>query len=187
VSIALFVVRYGLSSLIEILDKIQPKILEMVIKSVWIPYARKVEDLLSRRILTMGMIRMITDPKFMQQEELMKSFPRMLELVIEIFEIKPQKPLTTEEECALRIETLEDQGFGAKFTALTYAKPTPFDITSTMGDPRRLLVSSVAQLLNNNKERIRQLAMALDQKYVKVFNQYSQEFSVGFDIPIGEW
>jgi len=95
--------------------------------------------------------------------------------------------LTTEEECTLRIESLEDQGFGAKFTALSYAKPTQFDITSTMGDPRRLLVSNVAQLLNNNKERIRQLSKALDAKYVKVFNQYSQEFSVGFDIPLGDW
>ncbi|ETO08199.1 hypothetical protein RFI_29189 [Reticulomyxa filosa] len=166
VCLSLFVLRNGFSLLQEILDQIQPKIkyvlylfylfffffafvsvsiMVMIINNVWIPYARKIEDLLSRRVLTMGMIRMISDKAFIEQNELRNAFPRMIQLIIEIFEIKPQRQLTTEEECALRIEALEDQGFGSKFTALSYAKPQPFDITSGMEDPRKMLVAKTAE------------------------------------------
>ena len=152
---------------------------------MWLEYARKVKDMGDRKILTVGTIYMITDAQYIANKDLNATLPAMVKRVIEVFQIDPEKEKKSKEEKQQhRLEVLESQGFGARFSGLMYARTDARDPTKDCGDLRKLLVTRVAKVINGNTAMMASLSRALGISHAKVFNQYCRKFQVACRLPV---
>lgn len=161
----------------------------MVVNGVWLTYARNVQNLNDRTVLTLGMIRMATDPAFLSNPALNNTFPKMIERTIEIFEVNPTKErLDRELMRQQRLDSLESQGFGARFAGLAYVKSEDSAsyeaMTKEFGDARRLLVKRVGEALKGKQHLVQSLANVLNENHTKMYNHYCDMFKAPFKLPV---
>lgn len=150
--LSIIILRHGFGKLYDYCEKIQCGMFGMILERVWIPFCRHVSTLGDRLIVTHAMIIMMSDKNFLANEKLREKIADIVKKIIEIFEVSPleDKELNSMER---RIQTLEDQGAGAKYAGLVFARP-PNDtqLTQTLGDPRQALVKAVQKISNMNQQ-----------------------------------
>ncbi len=87
VALATFIIKNGLNEIIISCNKIQNNIFEMILEKIWLQYAWNVTDLCDRKILTIGMIKLLNDNTFKNNQNLFKFSPQIINIIVEIFEV----------------------------------------------------------------------------------------------------
>lgn len=184
VSLSIFIHRNGLNHLIIACNQIQQGIFSMILEKIWLAFARNVTDLLDRKILTIAMIKMISDPKFKSDSSLMNFFPQLINCIVEIFEAGPLQ--SNEHKTAeFYISKLEEQGCGNKFVGLQFAKSPSHDITKNCDDPRKLLIELIVSVIGNNRQHIQTFVQSSKPIICKAINSYAKQFNINnFSLPV---
>jgi len=186
IALSLFIIKNdGIQHVVKACNDIQNGIFAMILEKIWLVYARNVTDLIDRKILTVGMIKMSQDPHFKNDANLMKFYPNIINCVVEIFEAGPLQ--SNEQKTAdFYIKRLEEQGAGNKFVGLQFAKSPSHDITKQlkMADPREILIKSMANTIGQNNQNKQMFASSSKPIICKTINGYAQKFNVNFNLPI---
>jgi len=182
VALSVFIYRHGVAPLLAAAEQIQPGIFSMIVEKIWLVYARHVTDLIDRKILTIGMIKMCHNPAFLQNPKLAVFYPQIVECVVHIFEAGPLQ--SNEQKTAeFYLSKLEEQGAGNKFCGLSFAKSPSHDVTAQEQDPRKVLLQCLSGTLGGDANMKQQLSKQLSVAVRNSVNRYAQQFNVGFMLP----
>ena len=138
-----YATKVGPSSLIELIDNIQASMFGMVIDRVFIPDMAKVSSDLDRKIVAVGMSKLLTDCPAMLCAPYVQSWPKLLQALIELFELPPDESTLDGDNF---IEVDDSPGYQAAFSQLYFAQPKKDDFLADIKDGKKYLAESLAKL-----------------------------------------
>lgn len=143
---SLFAYKYGATAFFEMIESIQPKMFFMVIERLFIADAQKVSGRLERKILTIGLIRMLTDlDVFFNNAETANLWASLLQSVVAVFELPEDTQQNGNDEHFVDIDQ-SLQSYQASYCQLLYAKAKPVDLIPDIQDIKLYLAKSLETL-----------------------------------------
>ncbi|XP_020707492.2 exportin-2 [Athalia rosae] len=139
-----YAIKYGASSLISIIDQIQPQMFGMVIDRVVIADLRKVSGEVERKIAAVGISNLLTDCPEMLSSPYNSYYPRLLATLIEFFELPQDETVLAEDQMFPDVD--EAPSFQANYSQLMYAGNPKKDPLQSIGDVRLYLAQGLGKL-----------------------------------------
>uniref|UniRef100_A0A0B7B1D2 Exportin-2 n=2 Tax=Arion vulgaris TaxID=1028688 RepID=A0A0B7B1D2_9EUPU len=130
----LYAIKYGASSLVEIVDGIQPKMFSMVVERLFLQDLQKVSGNTSKKICAFGVTKILTEADSMLTGEYAALWPRLLQALVGLFELPEDDSLPDDEHF---IEIEDTPGYQTSYSQLAYAGKQEHDpLTGLAEDPK---------------------------------------------------
>lgn len=141
---ALFAGKYGGSSLVQMVESIQPKLFLMVVERLYIPDVQKVSGQTERRICAIGITKILTETPEMLAEPFVSQWTPLLQALISLFEL-PEDDTIPEDEHFIEID--DTPGYQTAFSQLLFAGIRDHDPFSKLfPNPKTHLAQSLHRL-----------------------------------------
>lgn len=115
-----YIVRYGASALVGIIDQIQPQMFGMVLERVIIADLQKISGEIERKISAIAMSNLLIDCPAMIESPYNNYYPKLLAVLVEFFEL-PQDETELPED-AMPAEIDDNAGYQAAYSQLVCAR-----------------------------------------------------------------
>ncbi|XP_053981476.1 exportin-2 isoform X2 [Hylaeus anthracinus] len=151
---AYYIIRYGSTSLIAIIDQIQPQMFGMVIERILIADLQKVSGDIEKKVTAIGISNLLIDCPKMLESPYNSYYPRLLAALVEFFEL-PQDQSTISEDNLLP-EIDDAPGYQVGYSQLVCAKNPPKDPLEGLGRlPPGQLPNLLGQIPEPNANHLR--------------------------------
>ncbi|XP_076182593.1 chromosome segregation 1 [Ptiloglossa arizonensis] len=141
---AYYIIRYGSTSLITIIDQIQPQMFGMVLERVLIADLQKVSGDIEKKVTAIGISNLLIDCPSMLESPYNSYYPRLLATLIEFFELPQDQTTVPEDDMFPEID--DTSGYQIGYSQLVCAKNPPKDPLQAIGDIRLHLAQGLGRL-----------------------------------------
>ncbi|KAG7209545.1 hypothetical protein KM043_015625 [Ampulex compressa] len=141
---AYYIIRYGSTSLVTIIDQIQPQMFGMVVERVFIADLQKVSGDVERKIAAVGISNLLIDCPAMIESPYNVYYPRLLTILVEFFELPQDQSILPEDN--MFPESEDASGYQAGYSQLICARNPPKDPLQAIGDVRLHLARGLGRL-----------------------------------------
>jgi exportin-2 (importin alpha re-exporter) len=152
----IYVLKYGASNLIQMIDGIQPKMFAMVVDRIFIPELQKVSGNTEKRTAAVGITKLLCESEAMFSGEYAIYWPPLLQALIGLFEL-PEDNVEALEEHFTEIEPEEGAGaYQAVYSQLVFAGKNDVDpLKETIPDAKLYLAQSLGKLSVGRPGKVR--------------------------------
>ncbi|XP_076289313.1 chromosome segregation 1 [Lasioglossum baleicum] len=141
---AYYIIRYGSSNLITIIDQIQPQMFGMVVERVLLADMQKISGDIERKVTAVGISNLLIDCPTMLDSPYSTYYPRILAALVEFFELPQDQSTVPEDDLIPEIETVA--GYQVGYNQLVCAKTPAKDPLEAIGDVRLHLAQGLGRL-----------------------------------------
>ncbi|XP_043276599.1 exportin-2 [Venturia canescens] len=141
---AYYIIRYGSSSLVTIVDSIQPQMFGMVVERVILADLQKVSGEIERKVAAVGISNLLIDCPAMVESPYNVFYPRVLATLVEFFELPHDQTVLPED--ALFQDVDDSSGYQAAYSQLICARNPKKDPLGAIGDVRLHLAQGLGRL-----------------------------------------
>ncbi|XP_068140757.1 exportin-2 [Drosophila tropicalis] len=180
-----YIVKFGGSALVQLIDDIQPGMFGMVLERVLITDLNKVTKAIERKAVSVGITKLLTECPEMCSPHYNQFWPRLLHALIDVFE-RPAEKLAPFEGAATdtgNVFSLEDEGEGGgyqvAFAQLSHAQPTRQDYVAEVTDTRQFLATSLSKFSQSRPGELATLLGSLQPDYKQMVQKYCDQAGVG--------
>jgi len=142
VFLSFFLSKYDLSSLLTVMDQIQPKVFGMILEKIWVPAMEHVTDD-DKKVVVVGMTKMLCQSTEINDPSYLRFWPPLVGSVIKLLESKGANGGGDEEDLLDQSE----KGFNTAMAKLAYAPTPEHDLLPNVKDPRDHFIRALHQLL----------------------------------------
>ncbi|XP_001606668.1 exportin-2 [Nasonia vitripennis] len=139
-----YVVRYGASNLVTMIDSIQPQMFGMVVDRVLLTDLQKVSGEIERKVTAVGVSNILIDCPAMLQSPYNAFYPRLLAALVEFFELPHDETQLPEDQQVLEID--DNSGYQAAYSQLIFARNPKVDPLPTVTDVRFHLAQGLGRM-----------------------------------------
>ncbi|XP_037928334.1 exportin-2 [Teleopsis dalmanni] len=170
-----FSAKQGATTLVQLIDTIQTSMFGMVIERLFIPEMAKVNTDMDRKIVAVGVTKILTECPAMMQPPYVQNWSRLLQSVIEIFELPPDQTTIDGDHF---IEVDDEPGYQAAFSQLSYAQPKQEVFLAEIQDARLYLAQSVGKLAQAHRGEIAALIATMGDRHQEALKKYCDQAGV---------
>jgi len=172
-----FVIKNGGSSLISIVDQIQPGIFGMVCDSLIVKdgSVQKISGTTEKKIAAVGLSKLLCETDELITGRYADKFNSLLLALIALFEL-PEDETIPDDEHFIEIE--DTPGYQTAYSQLIFAGKPDYDPVAGVDDVRSYLAKSLGALSARHPGRLRGLIAQLEQSAQHCLNQYISAASV---------
>lgn len=138
-----YIIQYGASTLISIVDQIQVEMFGRVIERVIISDLQKISGEMERKVAAVGMSNLLTDSQQMLDTPYNNYYPKLLAVVIEFFEL-PRDDTALPEDAIPDVD--DNSGYQAAYSQLVCARINKVDPLPAITDVRLHLAQGLGRL-----------------------------------------
>merc|ERR1711970_1426530 len=179
VFIVLFAIKNGGSSLIQMVDGIQPGMFGMVCDSLIIKdgTVQKISGTTEKKISAVGLTKLLTETQEIVSNngQYANQFLPLLTTLIALFEL-PEDSTIPDDEHFIEIE--DTAGYQTAYSQLIFAGKPDSDPVAGIGDPKQFLASSLAKLSSTQPGRLAPMMSQLQEQPKQFLQQYLQQAGV---------
>lgn len=172
--------RFNSQFLEEIIERIQAQMFGMVVEKLFIAEIQKISGRVERKLVSVGMTRLLVDCVSLTDGALSAFWPRLLEAVIAVFELPVEDEQIQEE---LQLELEENVGYQTTYCKLMFAPAPQVDIfAGQVADPRLFLASSLHRMSQNRPPGVlvNSIVQNVDPKAVEHLRSYFETANLPF-------
>lgn len=177
-----YVVKIGGSALVRLIEDIQPGMFGMLLERVFITDMAKVSKELERKLVAVGVSKLLTECPELVSGQYAAYWPRLLHALIDLFERPPEKlPYLDGDAAAAETDIVVDAepGYQAAFSQLTFAQPKQVDHLAEVNDARQYLASSLSSLSQRRPPgELTTLLAPLEAEYKQMLQKYCDQAGV---------
>lgn len=162
--------KMGASALVELVDQIQAAMFGMVIERVFIPDMAKVSSEMDRKIVAVGIAKLLTDCPAMLAQPYVQNWSRLLQALVELFELPPDQTTLDGDHY---VEVDDSPGYQAAFSQLSYAQPKSQDFLADIPDGRKFLAESLGKLMQTQPQ-LPTLIAAMGDNHKQALQKYCE-------------
>lgn len=163
--------KVGADELIQLVDGIQNEMFGMVCARVFIPDINKVSSATDRKIVAVGMTKILCQSSIMAQKY-RAHWQGMLQALIELFELPPDETSIAGDTF---IEIEDTAGYQVAYSQLNFASAKKDDPMAEIPDGKRYLLEALNKL--NNPE-IKSLMNQMTPHHQTALQKYSAQYGV---------
>lgn len=167
--------KLGAPALVELIDQIQANMFGMVVERVFIPDMAKVSNELERKIVAVGISKILCECPAMLSPPYNQNWSRLLQALVELFELPPDKSVLEGDNF---VEPDDSAGYQAAFSQLSYAQPKIQDFLAEVSDGRKFLADSLAKLSQSRPGEVPQLVSAIGDHHKQALQKYCDQYGV---------
>ncbi|KAH8391270.1 hypothetical protein KR215_009826 [Drosophila sulfurigaster] len=178
-----YVVKIGGGQLLQLIDEIQPGMFGMLLERVFITDMAKVSKDLERKIVAVGVSKLLTECPELLTGQYAAYWPRLLQALIEMFERPPEKLPYLDGDAAgpggdavAGAGVDAEPGYQAAFSQLNFAQPKQVDHLAEVNDARQYLASSLGNL--SQQSPLANLLAPLTAESKQVLQKYCDQAGV---------
>lgn len=147
----------------------------MVVERVLLTDMAKVSGESDKKIVVVGMARILCEAVDMQAQPYRNYWPQLLQALIQMVELPPDENLL---EADLGANDEGDDGYQAAFSQLTFAQPKQADLLADVPDALQSLLGGLATFAKQQPGEIAQLVGAMSADHQKVLQGYGTKYGV---------
>merc|ERR1719219_2359868 len=174
-----FTIKNGGSTLIQLVDDIQPGMFGMVCDSLIIKdgNVQKISGTTEKKISAVGLTKLLTETQEIVSNsgQYANQFLPLLTTLIALFEL-PEDSTIPDDEHFIEIE--DTPGYQTAYSQLIFAGKPDSDPVAGVGDPKQFLASSLAKLSSTQPGRLAPMMSQLQQQPQVFLQQYLQAAGV---------
>merc|ERR1719348_2041104 len=172
-----FAIKNGGSSLIQMVDGIQPGMFGMVCDSLIIKdgTVQKISGMTEKKISAVGITKLLTETPDFFGGNYSDKFVPLLQALVALFEL-PEDETIPDDEHFIEIE--DTPGYQTAYSQLIFAGKPDHDPVAGVDDVRSYLAKSLGALSARHPGRLRGLIAQLEQSAQHCLNQYISAASV---------
>lgn len=170
-----YTAKLGATALVELIDQIQSSMFGMVVDRVFIPDIGKVSSEMDRKIVAVGVAKILTECPAMLAPPYMQSWSRLLEALIELFELPPDESTLDGDHF---VEVDDAPGYQAAFSQLSFAQPKTQDFLAEVKDGRKFLAESLSTLAQARPGEVPNLVAAIGDNHKQALQKYCDQAGV---------
>jgi len=174
-----FAIKNGGSSLIQMVDGIQPGMFGMVCDSLIIKdgTVQKISGTTEKKISAVGLTKLLTETQEIVSNsgQYANQFLPLLTTLIALFEL-PEDSTIPDDEHFIEIE--DTPGYQTAYSQLIFAGKPDSDPVAGVGDPKQFLASSLAKLSSTQPGRLAPMMSQLQEQPKQFLQQYLQQAGV---------
>lgn len=167
--------KLGASSLVDLIDAIQANMFGMVIERVLIPDMAKVTTDLDRKIVAVGIAKILTECPQMLNGPYSQNWAKLLQALVELFELPPDQSNIDGDNY---IEVEDTPGYQAAFSQLNYAKPNVQDFLANIPSGKQFLVQALAKLSSTQPGTVPTMIASLGGDHQMALQKYCNQANV---------
>lgn len=166
-----FIYKFGPQNLEEVVDSIQNRMFGMVIEKLFIAESQKIEIQLERKIVCVGFTRLLCESNSIIEGAYSMFWPKLLEILIAVFEL-PVQDEEIQEEFTFDVD--ENLGYQAAYSKLVFAPQPQFDLFNGEIQDARIYLASNLHRLSTTKPGVLSniINQNVDPQAVQHLNRY---------------
>ncbi|BFF94387.1 exportin-2 [Drosophila madeirensis] len=174
-----YVIKADGSHLAKLIDEIQPNMFGMLLERIFITDLQKVVKELDRKMVAVGVTKLLTETPEMVLPQYAQFWPRLLHALIDMFE-HPLESLKGIEggEIVGGVAEDPDAGYQVAFAQLTHAQPKQQDHLAEITDARQFLVNALSKYSQKRPGELTNLLGPLEQDYKQILQKYCDQAGV---------
>lgn len=145
----------------------------MVVERILITDMAKVSGERDRKIVTLGMTRILCECPSMLNQPYLNYWPVLLQTLIQIFELPPDENLLEGDLLAADNET----GYQAAFSQLSYAQPIQQDPFPEIADAKKYLLENLVKL-STSSQTISGLVRQMPADHQQALEKYCAQYGL---------
>lgn len=167
--------KVGSANLVQMIDEIQAQMFGMVLDRVFIPELNRVSTDIDKKIVAVGIAKILCECPSMMNEPYVQFWPRLLESLLQIFEAQSEGSGGGDDDF---IEVEDTPGYQVAYSQLNYAQPKVNDPYPEVTDGRIFLVQNLAKASVAQPGMIPQLLNKLPVLPKEILNKYCAQAGV---------
>ncbi|KAI8043538.1 hypothetical protein M5D96_004870 [Drosophila gunungcola] len=173
-----YVIKYSGGQLAQLIDEIQPGMFGMLLDRVFITDMGKVLKEQDRKMVAVGVTKLLTETPEMLLPQHGAFWPRLLHSLIDLFERPPEKLKGLEIGESAGVAEDPDAGYQVAFAQLTHAQPNQPDHLAEITDARQFLATSLSKFAQSRAGELPTLLSPLEPEYKQVLQKYCDQAGV---------
>uniref|UniRef100_A0A1L8DKS7 Exportin-2 n=1 Tax=Nyssomyia neivai TaxID=330878 RepID=A0A1L8DKS7_9DIPT len=166
--------KVGSENLVRMIDEIQGQMFGMVLDRVFIPDLNRISSDIERKIVAVGVTKVLCECPSMLAEPYVQCWPRLMEALVQIFEVQPEA--TENDEDYIDVE--ETPGYQVSYSQLIHAQVKVDDPFPHVADARSFLVQSLGKMAAAQPGQLPQLISKLTILPQQILNKYCAQAGV---------
>jgi exportin-2 (importin alpha re-exporter) len=166
-----YAAKIGPNELIQLIDEIQNQMFGMVCQRVFIPDINKVSGDVERKIVSVGMARILCESQTMIQQY-SAHWLGMLQALIELFEL-PVDESNIEGDNFIEIE--DTAGYQVAYSQLNFASGKRDDPVAEIPDGKRFLIEQLSKM---SQPEVKQSMTQMPAHHQQALQKYAAQFGV---------
>ncbi|XP_030384597.1 exportin-2 [Scaptodrosophila lebanonensis] len=178
-----YMIKQNPSSLVQLIDGIQPGMFGMVLERVFITDITKVRKELERKMVAVGITKLLTECPEMLTPAYVSFWVPLLHALIDLFERPVEKLVNIEADSEVfgagaGPELDAAPGYQAAFSQLSFAQPKVNDHVAEVSDVRKYLASSLAKFGQARPGEVPALMGSINAEYKQMLQKYCDQAGV---------
>ncbi|XP_036346077.1 exportin-2-like [Rhagoletis pomonella] len=170
-----YTAKLGAPALVELIDQIQANMFGMVVERVFIPDMAKVSSEMDRKIVAVGVAKILTECPPMLTPPYVQRWSTLLQALVELFELPPDQTTLDGDHF---VEVDDAPGYQAAFSQLSFAQPKSQDFLAEITDGRKYLAESLAKLAQTRPGEVPTLVAAIGDNHKQALQKYCDQAGV---------
>lgn len=170
-----YAAKVGGPALVEMVDQIQAQMFGMVLERVLIPDMNRVTTEVDKKIVTIGISKLLCETPAMVNAPYVNFWPRLLETLIQVFELPPDTSALDGDHF---IEVDDAVGYQAAYSQLNFAQPRNNDPFQSIPDGKRFLMESLQKMRAANPGQMQQLVSGMATLHREVLVKYCGQYGI---------
>lgn len=170
-----YAAKAGGAALIEMVDQIQANMFGMVLERVLIPDMNRVTTEADKKIVTIGITKLLCQTPAMVNAPYVDFWPRLLETLIQVFELPPD---TSTMDGDHFIEVDDAAGYQAAYSQLNFAQAKRDDAFESIPDGRKFLMEALQTMRATNPQQMQQLLSGMATLHKEVLMKYCAQYGI---------
>lgn len=178
-----YVVKVGPIPLVQLIDEIQVGMFGMLLERVFIPDMAKCSKESERKIVAVGVSKMLTECPELLSGRYAAYWPRLICALIDLFDRPPEKLPYLDVDAAAgagepNVAVDAEPGYQAAFSQLSFAQPKQVDHLAEVTDARQFLANSLSNLSQRRPGELPALLGTLETEYKHMLQKYCDQAGV---------
>lgn len=164
-----YILKYGASNLVSIIDQIQPQMFGKVLERVIIDDLQKVTDEIDRKVAVFGYSNLLINCPAMLEAPYNSFYPRLLDSLVKLLEERQDNQVIDGDQMFPEID--DNSGYQAAYSQLIFAKNARKDPLKAAGDVRLFLAQGLGKL---SLDQLSQVLLQIPEPNASYLKKYLQ-------------
>ncbi|UXI18227.1 uncharacterized protein NH340_JMT04170 [Sarcoptes scabiei] len=171
----LFVYKFGPKPFYDLVETLQSKMFNMVLVKLFIADARKVSGVHERKIICIGVTKILTELDFFLQPDLAELWPALMEVLVAVHELRQEDP-DQQDDLVDPIDLPNE--YQATYSRLVYATSKQMDLIPEISDSKLFLAKKIEELSKRFPKELSKLISLLSMEPKKFLENYLATYNV---------